>query len=777
MRVTKHRLSAFSLLELTIVLVIIASVTAGGIAFGVQQIETSRRVQTENKMTEIDAALMAFRAAYGRLPCPADAALANTSANHGVEAANAGTCTGGAPAATFGPVSGTVAGVVPVRTLGLPDEFMLDGWGRRIGYAVPPTLTGSGSFASACLAYSRGPAVTDAAAGSRTAGAAYLLISHGPNGHGGYLPNGTRYSDRATNVDELQNCNCTSAAAAAAYDNIYVQKDGTSDAATPSDRFDDIVRFKERWQMQAAEDSAAPPACNFRVDGEAAGDLAGGPVAFGDINADGYDDLLLGARDADVSGGTDRGAVYVVFGGPGGFPNPLPLSTLDGTNGFRLEGEADSYVTSPVASGDINNDGLDDVIVGAYYRTTGAGVQCGQIYVIFGRASGWGASYVLNDALVDLPTLSGFRLNGVVASGYLGKAVTVGDVNGDGRDDIIAAATEEDPNNRGSVYVVFGQDEATWAATSYDMTVGGALIDGTNGFRLRGVVDNGYIGGHNSGSDYLDSGIAAGDINGDNRDDVVIGAPYVDGGAGANSGAVYVVFGKSAGWASSLNLTVGVAPIDGTEGFRLNGPAASDYAGMGVAVGDISGNSYAEIVIGAPRVLDNDYDGAAFVVFGKLGAWASSTTLNGVFLDGANGFRIDGRQDSNEGLGLGTLVTDFNRDNIGDLILGASGPHAGAAATASGVYVIFGKSTAWNAGYRTDGTLIDGVSGYYVAAADVEDEVTYLASGDFNGDNYPDLALGAWLTDYTAADAGSTYLLFNQAGDWSNPFPLSNVDP
>src|SRR5262245_50399834 len=91
----------FSLLELSVVLTVVGLISAGGMMFGMQQVETAKRVQTENKLKVIEDALMAFRTINGRLPCPADVSLAKTHANFGLEAANPGSCTGGAPTANF----------------------------------------------------------------------------------------------------------------------------------------------------------------------------------------------------------------------------------------------------------------------------------------------------------------------------------------------------------------------------------------------------------------------------------------------------------------------------------------------------------------------------------------------------------------------------------------------------------------------------------------------------------------------------------------------------
>ena len=130
----------------------------------------------------------------------------------------------------------------------------------------------------------------------------------------------------------------------------------------------------------------------FRLDGVGNSDLSGAKVASaGDDNGDGHDDIIIAAPLADPGGATNAGAIYVVFGAAAGRPATFNLSSLDGTNGFRLEGVTsfDLSGKSAASAGDVNGDGFDDLVIGAEGASPGGVTDAGSTYVVFGKASGW----------------------------------------------------------------------------------------------------------------------------------------------------------------------------------------------------------------------------------------------------------------------------------------------------------------------------------------------------------------------------------------------------
>ena len=393
-------------------------------------------------------------------------------------------------------------------------------------------------------------------------------------------------------------------------------------------------------------------ATGFRINGEGSNDLSGSSLgAIGDFNGDGLADFIIGAPGADPNG-NGSGASYVVFGQSGGFGAALNLNTLNGANGFQINGEAafDNSSASVAGAGDINNDGFADLIIGAAAADPNGG-RSGASYVIFGTAAGMPANFELS----TLDGTNGFQINGVAFEDQAGDAVaSAGDVNGDGIDDLIIGARYADPAGSGSgaAYVLFGRDTAVSGAFQANVELSG--LNGANGFRITGAAAGDQLG-HSVAS--------VGDINGDGLDDLAIGADYADAN-GTNSGATYIVFGRSSGFSPSFS----VSALDGTNGFRLIGGAAYDRAGISVAsAGDVNGDGLGDLILGANKAAGGA--GAAFVVFGSAGGFAASLNLSS--LDGTNGFRLNGGSFGDEaGISVAS-AGDINGDGADDLVVGA----------------------------------------------------------------------------------------------------------
>ena len=237
------------------------------------------------------------------------------------------------------------------------------------------------------------------------------------------------------------------------------------------------------------------------------------------------------------------------------FDASTDLNTQTSQEAFSVRGAAGSMSGRSVSTaGDVNNDGIDDLLIGA------PGTD--QAFVVFG--SGQGFSVNLDPTSLD--GTDGFQLTGPTGQNVGYSVSGGGDVNGDGIGDIVIGAPGPMGNwSMGAAYVVFGSD--TGFAANLDLTT----LDGTNGFVLRGKAAGDGLG--------FDVAIA-GDANGDRVDDLIVGAPGVDPNPGrADAGAAYLLFGTDQGYDATL--TVGA--LNGKSGFALLGAAAGDAAGSAVA--------------------------------------------------------------------------------------------------------------------------------------------------------------------------------------------------
>ncbi len=260
--------------------------------------------------------------------------------------------------------------------------------------------------------------------------------------------------------------------------------------------------------------------------------------------------------------------------------------TVDPLVNFVFNGEnaSDQSGYSVSGAGDVNGDGKDDIIIGAPFADPNGSNNGGRSYVIYG-GSVTTPTFNLSD-ITNGDGSKGFTLNGG-ENGYDRAGFSVsraGDVNGDGKDDLIIGAdlVDSNGNDSGRSYVIYGGSVTTPTLNLSDITNG----DGSKGFTLNG--ENGFD----------QSGVSvsrAGDVNGDGKDDLIIGAPFADPNASISSGKSYLVYGGAITTAS-FNLST----LNGTNGFVLNGEVADDVSGLSVSsAGDVNGDGKDDIIIGA----------------------------------------------------------------------------------------------------------------------------------------------------------------------------------
>ncbi|MBU1190020.1 MAG: integrin alpha [Gammaproteobacteria bacterium] len=506
----------------------------------------------------------------------------------------------------------------------------------------------------------------------------------------------------------------------------------------------------------------------FRIDGVSTFDRSGRAVAgAGDINGDGIDDLLIGAYYADPNDLSNAGSSFVVFGrntaAVGEFSRSLALSSLNGSNGFRLDGPAPDYHSgiTLAGAGDINGDGTADLIIGAPLGDPNGKRYAGISYVVFGRDTTF-PPFPANFPLNNLTGNNGFRLTGVSDYDHSGISVAAaGDINGDGIDDLIIGAYGAS-YNRGSSYVMFGRHPSS--TTSFPATVGLGSFNGSNGFRIDGESP-----GDQSGR----SVSAAGDINGDGIDDLIVGAPLDDPNNINNAGSSYVIFGRNTTGGNAFPPNLAVSILDGIIGFRLDGTSEGDDSGRSVAAaGDVNGDGIDDFIVGAGEANTNSnvYAGAIYVVFGRNtdNAETFPAILALEDLDGNNGFRVDGEA-ANDFFGRSVSTAgDVNGDGLADLIVDAAGHDPNDKNDAGSSYVIFGRKTGKGDLFPPILTLdtLNGRNGFRLNGVNEGDQsgVSVAAAGDINGDGLDDMIVGASIASPIGTIwGGSSYVIFGRS--------------
>jgi hypothetical protein len=370
--------------------------------------------------------------------------------------------------------------------------------------------------------------------------------------------------------------------------------------------------------------------------------LTGGSGGFsgGDIDGDGYDDLLAGAWELDDNG-TDAGGGYIIYG---------PLSgSIDLTSSAdaTVLGEAagDMAGTGALVIGDVNDDGYDDMLITAQTNDTN-GEDAGVAYLMFGPTTSGDLS-VVADAIYTSDS----------TKDYLGRAaMVVGDVDADGSPDVMINAYREDRTigettdlNVGATYLLTDFTTGTQAIA----TAAAATVYGENALDQTGCV----LG-------------AAGDVDGDGYDDVLLTSWYADPSGRTDAGETYLMLGPISGEVSVTDAEA-----------RFPGVAAGDASGRSATgLGDINGDSLGDIAIGAKLADEGGVDaGAIYVVLGPL-----SGTIDLSLSD-----TILGGETAGDRLGMSaTVVPDQDGGGQDDLIVGAT-MNSSEAASSGAAYLIF----------------------------------------------------------------------------------------
>lgn len=425
-------------------------------------------------------------------------------------------------------------------------------------------------------------------------------------------------------------------------------------------------------------------------------DLAGYSVAnAGDLNSDGFDDILVGARLEDT-GGEDAGIAYVVYG-------PVEDMSLSDADVKLTGGSAGDYAGIQVAgNADVDGDGNLDVLVGALKLANSSGDVTGGAYVVYGPVE----DMSLSDADVVLLGES----DGEEA----GRAVAMaGDVDNDGLADILVGAR----NNSGSgtsagvAYLVFG------GTPSGDLAASSVLLQG---------AAQGDAAGYSLGS--------AGDVDGDGLADILVGAYRADQ-VELNVGASYVLQGGGALSGLSTGDALSLSDADAV----VYGEAEKDQTGASLSTaGDVDGDGYEDLLLGS-HYYDSEKTedvGIAYLLLGGLSGTVQAADAHASFVGDSSG----------DAAGRAVASLDFNADGRSDLLIGAKEVDTGAT-DAGAAYLFLGPVSGALSMSDANGAFISSI-------ADNQTGTSVSTAGDVNGDGREDFVLGG-----ASADGGYAYVI------------------
>ncbi len=573
----------------------------------------------------------------------------------------------------------------------------------------------------------------------------------------------------------------------------------------------------------------------FAIDGLSTGDQSGFAVAnAGDINGDTYDDILIGARLADMTGAVDAGKAYLVYGGPS-LPATINLADPNFAASMRGKFAADQAGGRVGGGADVTGDALPDLLIAAQSADPMGRTSAGESYLIFGpapppaslgsaqvtfigppssgllRSQGGrmgdydgdgqvdvllgaraiGVAYLVfggsftPSSVIDLAALGagGVRFEEEAQSDFAGNEVVgAGDVNGDGIDDFIIGTQMLDTTQTGKAILVFGGPGLSGTMNLGTLGAGGIVFEGAQ---------------PGDGAGWI--GAAAGDVNGDGIDDLLVGAIQADPNGRTDAGEAYLLYGRT-DWLGFVDTTppsvTAVSPPDGSLDVHLSSQivlsmseavdaSTADSDSVVVSIGGVKATGVVQVSAdgrsvtfdpGVSLAADSDYtlqvnarledlsgnavasftsgfDTAEAAATAPIGAGGIGQQVSGSAIPGLN---LD------EHLGFSSAVVgDVNADGVADVVVGAPNADVGPNADAGRVSLVFGSGVAGGVAFLGEEAFAS--AGWVVSGA-----------GDMNGDSIADFAIGAPFTNSGGlTDSGKAYLVFGDPNLPSGSVSLS----
>ncbi len=763
--------AGFSLIQICLLLTVASILVVSVMPGGERGSDMARDALTIERMQKIEEATQAFIAKNLRRPCPSDVTLAASDSNMGVEATTAlpDVCYNNTPSASFADyvttlatgtagtntitvtsatgidegdyvignstvppltrvtdVTGTtitldtvlpvallsssvafhdapvVAGGVPTRTLGLPEEYGLDGYGRRIMYAVDIRAATKQGCADMKAKNQQGALSILDGSGEVGDKVMWVLLSYGKKAHGAVGPQGaadlaSRFNTGSTDTDTRINA-FVDGSFTTSFTGELVRKEA-------DDAFDDVVWSNPEMKNECCVGKRCKLATTIRAD-SAYYRING--VAAGDINGDGKDDVVMATNN-----GSNSKRIYVAFGSKIGWPQPQDVlsgaSSLGGGNGFWIDQASSVGDVNLIAVGDVNGDGYDDLII-PYTSQSAAVVFGAPTWLTTNPGKGKltaSGRITLSDGYLDGTT--GTKISMPHSDNV--RQMATGNVDGDAYDDIVLM------DDGSSAYVVLGKAEGTWAsATSMTSEI--------------------YVSGI---GDMSIHGLAVGNLNNDAYDDIVLPHGYA-------STQADILFGRT-NWTTNSSWVGDAATVNGSllalttelgsaaSAVRITNVSFNASPNTTITIGEVTGDAFNDVII------PNSSSVAIYAGSASWPATTSSATVDNsnissagpepiavgdVNLDGKNDLIIGGTTaavyfqpssgfangttwalDGSDGFSITNSLTpytsaythypalaDLNYDGLTDVVLGSSGLPISSQARIS---VVYGKGNGWDA--------------------------------------------------------------------------------